>query len=70
MILYEDVSYLILRVTEKIVGPYNESIYAGDYIRNGKGYWYRMEPNYGELYRVGHQSQVKKLEKLVLSSSG
>ena len=60
-ILHDDVSYSLLRLYEPIRGPYNETVYADDYLLNkAKGYWYRLDLQGGMLLRQ-NQPQAKKL---------
>lgn len=71
-ILHQGISMVVLRLYEPIRGPYNETVYADDYIYNvRKGYWYRLELQ-GGLLRRQNQAQAKKLNaglaKLVIAS--
>ncbi len=64
MILFRDYEMAVMQVPETIRGSYNKSIYAGRYLRNRKGYWYKMELNSGILRRMKYVYQVGVLEDL------
>ena len=65
MIVLNDDQMVIMDVETKIVGKYNTSVYTGRYIRNNKGYWYRVDIEWGHLKRIRYVSQVEKLNALV-----
>ena len=39
--------------------------YSGWYIRNDVGRWYRLDLQWGQLYRVKHAGPIKKLNQLL-----
>ena len=65
MLVFRDDQMVIVDIEHIIRGPYNTSIYVGRYIRNNKGYWYRIDVEWGHLKRIKYVKQVARLNALV-----
>jgi hypothetical protein len=64
MLLYKDEEMTIIR-TEAIPGEYGQAVYSGTYIKNTKGYWYRLDLKWGTMYRIKDARQIRELDKLL-----
>lgn len=64
MLIFKDDQMVIMDIDTIIRGRYNTSVYTGRYIRNNKGYWYRVDIEWGHLKRMKYAGQVEKLNTL------
>ena len=65
MLIFKDDQMVIVDIEEILRGPYNTSVYSGRYIRNNKGYWYRVDIEWGHLKRIKYARQIEKLNALL-----